>query len=58
MRLSDLGTGAPYKTTSGYAFPYGDYMDITVNSSGTNPVSWGEGPNYAGPGGTWVARGA
>jgi hypothetical protein len=33
-------------------------MDITVNSSGTNLVTWGEGPNYAGPGGTWVARGA
>jgi hypothetical protein len=58
VRLSDLGTGAPYKTASGYAFPYGDYMDITVNGSGANLVTWGEGPNYAGPGGTWFAKGA
>jgi hypothetical protein len=29
-----------------------------VNASGANLVTWGEGPNYAGPGGTWFAKGA
>ena len=58
VRLSDLGTGAPYKAASGYAFPYGDYFDMDATSTGTNVVTWGEGPNYDGPGGTWYARGA
>jgi hypothetical protein len=58
VRLSDQGSGAPYKTTNGYAFPYGDYLDIAVTSTGTNIVIWGEGPNYVGPGGTWSTRGA
>jgi hypothetical protein len=58
VKLSDATSGAPYKTASGYAFPYGDYLDIAVNASGTNLVTWGEGPNYVGPGGTWFTRGA
>ena len=58
VRLSDASGGATYKTTNGYAFPYGDYMDLAVNNSGQNFVIWGEGPNYVGPGGTWFARGA
>jgi hypothetical protein len=58
IRLSDLGSGAPYKTANGYAFPFGDYLDIAVTSTGTNIVIWGEGPNYVGPGGTWSTRGA
>jgi hypothetical protein len=58
VKLSDATTGAPYKTANGYAFPYGDYMDMAVNSAGTNFVIWGEGPNYVGPGGTWYTRGA
>lgn len=57
-KLSDVTGGAPYKTANGYAFPYGDYMDIAVNASGTNVVIWAEGPNYVGPGGTWFTKGA
>jgi hypothetical protein len=57
VRLSDQPAGAPYKTPGGYTFPYGDYMDLAVNASGTNVVVWGEGPNYVGPGGTWSTRG-
>ena len=49
--------GANYKTANGYAFPYGDYMDIAVTASGTNVVIWGEGEDYVGPGGTWFTRG-
>ncbi len=57
MRLSDLGAGAPYKTASGYAFPYGDYFEIAVDALGVNHVAWGEGISYTGPGGTWFTKG-
>jgi hypothetical protein len=57
VRLSDATGGAPYKTAAGYGFPYGDYFDLDVTSTGSNVVAWGEGPNYVGPGGTWFARG-
>jgi hypothetical protein len=57
VRLSDLGSGALYKNSNGYAFPYGDYFEMAVDSSGTAHVIWGEGPNYNGPGGTWYTRG-
>ena len=58
-RLSDLVSGAPYKNpnVNGYAFPYGDYFDIAVDSSGTAHVIWGAGTSYNGPGGTWYTRG-
>jgi len=56
-RLSDLGSGAPYKNPNGYAFPYGDYFEIAVDSSGMAHVVWGAGASYNGPGGTWYTRG-
>jgi len=56
-RISDLTSGAPYKTVNGYAFPYGDYGEIDVDSGGKNHVVWGEGASYSGPGGTWFTRG-
>ena len=57
IRLSDLTSGAPYKNANGYAFPYGDYLDLWVGPDGTNHVHWGEGASYTGPGGCWYARG-
>jgi len=57
IRLSDLATGAPYKTAAGYQFPYGDYHELAVSSNGTNHVIWGEGASYSGPGGCWYTRG-
>jgi hypothetical protein len=57
VRLSNLGSGAPYKTAAGFAFTYGDYFSMAVNSAGKSYVIWGEGPNYRGPGGTWSASG-
>src|SRR5207245_11465011 len=30
MRLSNLGSGAPYKTANGFAFTYGDYFSMAV----------------------------
>jgi hypothetical protein len=58
IRLSNLGSGAPYKSSAGFAFTYGDYFSMSVNSSGTAYVIWGEGPDYVGPGGTWSASGS
>jgi hypothetical protein len=57
VRLSDLSSGAPYKTAQGYRFPYGDYLEIAVSSSGTNHIIWGEGDSYTGPGGSWYTSG-
>jgi len=57
LRLSNLTSGAPYKTVDGYAFPYGDYGEIAVDAGGKNYVVWGEGASYSGPGGTWYTRG-
>jgi hypothetical protein len=58
VRLSNLGSGAPYKTAAGFAFTFGDYFSMAVNSVGKAYVIWGEGPNYVGPGGTWSAGGS
>jgi hypothetical protein len=57
VRLSDLASGAPYKTSQGYKFPYGDYLELAVDSNGKNHVIWGEGDSYTGPGGTWYTSG-
>ena len=57
LRLSDLGSGAPYKSAAGYRFPYGDYFEIAVDAEGVNHIIWGEGPSYSGPGGSWYTRG-
>jgi hypothetical protein len=57
IRVSDLTSGAPYKNANGYAFPYGDYLDLSVGPDGMNQVTWGEGLSYTGPGGCWNARG-
>jgi hypothetical protein len=53
LRLSDMTTPAPYRSADGYRFPYGDYMELSVDGDGVNHVIWGEGLSYYGPGGTW-----
>ncbi len=58
VRLSDLGSGAPYKTAAGYAFPYGDYFGIAVDSHGTTFVIWGEGTGRGTGGGCWFTKGS
>lgn len=57
LRLSDLGSGAPYKRPAGYRFPYGDYFEIAIDGNDVNHLIWGEGKNYIGPGGCWYTRG-
>ena len=57
VKLSDRSRGAPYKHPAGYAFPYGDYLSLSVDGRGRNHVIWGEGASYDGPGGAWYTRG-
>jgi hypothetical protein len=56
VRVSDQAGGAPYKTSAGYAFPYGDFFEIAVDAEGRSHLIWGEGANYSGFGGTWYTR--
>lgn len=42
VRLSNLPSGAPYKSSAGYTFTDGDYFGLAVNSLGVNFVIWGE----------------
>lgn len=56
--LSNVGTGASYKTASGYLFPYGDYFGIAADAQGTNFVIWGEGTGRSTFGGSWFTTGA
>jgi len=57
LRLSDQTSGAPYKSSAGYAFPYGDYFEMETAPSGVNYLIWGEGISYTGPGGSWYTKG-
>ena len=59
VRLSNLGTGAPYKTAAGYAFTDGDYFGLSVGPTGTNYVIWGEadGSSLYCCGGAWYTAG-
>jgi hypothetical protein len=41
-RLSDRGSGAPYKSPNGYAFADGDYFGLAASSTGVAHVIWGE----------------
>jgi hypothetical protein len=55
-RLSDQGTGAPYKSANGHRFPYGDYLEVTTDSAGHYHAIWGEGISFTGPGGVWYTK--
>jgi hypothetical protein len=60
VRLSNLGSGAPYKSAAGYTFPFGDYGGLAVDAAGTNFVIWGEGNGIytgGGTGGSWWTSG-
>jgi hypothetical protein len=56
VRVSDRGSGAPYKSRAGFRFPYGDYFGLAVDGHGTSYLTWSEGKGYDGPGNTWWAR--
>ena len=57
VQLSGGGPRPMYKSASGYAFPYGDYISLAVDGQGRNHVIWGAGESYYGNGGAWYTRG-
>ncbi|HEY2964786.1 MAG TPA: hypothetical protein VGJ99_00720 [Actinomycetota bacterium] len=60
VRLSNLGSGAPYKSPDGYTFTDGDYFGIAVGSTGVAHVIWGEadGSSLYCCGDVWYTKGA
>ncbi len=60
VRLSNLRSGAPYKSPNGYTFPDGDYFGMAVSSTGIAHVTWGEadGSSLYCCGDTWYAKGS
>lgn len=57
VRISDAPGGADYKHPDGYDEIYGDYLEMTVTSTGETFAAWGEAFSYIGPGGVWFNRG-
>jgi hypothetical protein len=55
-KISDVTSGASYKTANGFLEPYGDYGETAITSAGKTVATWGEGNSYTGPGGVWVNR--
>jgi hypothetical protein len=60
VRLSNLGSGASYKSPKGYTFTDGDYFGIAVSSSGVAHVIWGEadGSSLYCCGDVWYTKGS
>lgn len=60
VRLSNLGSGAPYKSPDGYTFTDGDYFGIAVTSTGIAHVIWGEadGSSLYCCGDVWYTKGS
>ena len=56
VKISDVTSGASYKTANGFLEPYGDYGETAITSAGKTVATWGEGNSYTGPGGVWVNR--
>ena len=59
VRLSNLGSGAPYKHPDGYDFTDGDYFGIDVSITGVAHVIWGEadGSSLYCCGDVWFTKG-
>jgi hypothetical protein len=60
VRLSNLESGAPYKSPDGYTFTDGDYFGIAIGSTGVAHVIWGEadGSSLYCCGDVWYTKGS
>jgi hypothetical protein len=56
VKISDATAGPAYVNATGFGEPYGDYGEICITSTGQTIATWGEGPDYTGPGGVWLNR--
>jgi hypothetical protein len=54
--VSNYVPGYSYLTTSGYQFPYGDYIRMALDSAGKVHLAWGEAPCYKCIGNIWVGN--
>ncbi len=50
VKVSQFRSGYSYVNSAGFAFPYGDYITLTLDPAGHVQIAWGEGPNWVGPG--------
>jgi len=60
VKLSNLTSGAAYKSPAGYTFPDGDYFGIAVSPAGVTYAIWGEadGSSIYCCGDVWYAHGS
>lgn len=48
QQISAFDPTQSQSTTSGFLFPYGDYLGLAVNGCGAPALTWGEGHNWVG----------
>ena len=56
-QLSAFVLGYKYIKPEGFSFPFGDYFEMAIDSSGDTQAVWGEGLNFRSPGSIWHSRG-
>jgi hypothetical protein len=56
VRISDATSGPAYASQRGFPEVYGDYGEIDITNRGRTVATWGEAPDYVGPGGIWFNR--
>ena len=56
-KLSSHVPGYSYILPNGFAFPFGDYFEMDIDSRGQTQAVWGEGLNYKTPGAIWHTSG-
>jgi hypothetical protein len=60
VKLSNLTSGAPYKSAAGYTFTDGDYFGLAVGPTGVTYAIWGEadGSSIYCCGDVWYTKGS
>ncbi len=56
VQVSQYTPGYAWVTQQGFAFPYGDYITLDLDSGGHVYSAWGEGASYLGPGNVFLAH--
>ncbi len=56
IRVSQYDPSYGYSQPDGFTFPYGDYFGIALGSRDHVHMTWGEGPNWFGPGNTYYSH--
>jgi hypothetical protein len=56
-QLSSYIKGYRYIHANGFAFPFGDYFQIAIDSDNQTQAVWGEGQNFRSPGSIWYSSG-